>query len=61
VDSKYLPRRKVAGAGLGGIALAPLIVWLVGLAGVEMPGEVAAIASGLIALAVGYFVPERTA
>jgi hypothetical protein len=61
VNRKLLPRRKVGAAGLGGLALAPLIVWLVGLAGVEMPGEVAAIASGLIALAAGYFVPERTA
>lgn len=41
------------GAGLAsGVGLAPLIIWILGQAGVDMPPEVAAIAGGLIAAAV---------
>lgn len=41
------------GAGLAsGVGLAPLIIWILGQMGVDMPPEVAAIAGGLIAAAV---------
>lgn len=46
-----------AGAGLG---LAPVLVWVLSLFGVEMPGEVAAAVAGLLALAVAYFVPAKS-
>ena len=54
-----------AAAGVGsGVAIAPLIVWLADLAGVDMPSEVATIIGGMLAavaaIAVAYFVPAKS-
>lgn len=43
-----------------GIAVAPIIVWVLGLFGVEVPAEVAAAIAGLLATAVAYFVPAKS-
>lgn len=50
------PRRKVAAAGLGGAA-AVLIVWVIGLFGVELPPEVAGAITTVVGFAVAYLVP----
>lgn len=44
-------------AGLTGLA-ATVIVWIALLLGVEIPAEVAAAISGLLAAAVSYFTPR---
>ena len=46
--------------GATGIAVAPIIVWVLGLFGVEIPAEVAAGIAGLLAAAVAYFVPAKS-
>lgn len=46
--------------GGAGIAVAPIIVWVLGLFGVEIPPEVAAGIAGLLAMAVAYFVPAKS-
>lgn len=55
VQTNLPSRATVGGSILGGIGLAPLIVWLLGQFGIDMPGEVAAIVGGLISNLVGYF------
>lgn len=46
--------------GGAGIAVAPIIVWALGLFGVEVPAEVAAGIAGILALVVSYFVPAKS-
>lgn len=46
-----------AGAGLG---VAPILIWLLSMFGVDMPPEVAAAIAGLLAVAVAYFVPAKS-
>lgn len=47
------PRPKVAAAGIAG-ACTVILVWLAGLAGVEVPSEVASALTALLAFAAGY-------
>ena len=54
-----------AGAGtVSGVSLAPLIIWILGQFGVDMPPEVAAVAGGLIAAAaatvIAWVVPAKS-
>ena len=46
--------------GATGIAVAPIIVWVLGLFGVDIPAEVAAAIAGLLSAAVAYFVPAKS-
>ena len=46
--------------GATGIAVAPVIVWVLGLFGVDIPAEVAAAIAGLLSAAVAYFVPAKS-
>lgn len=50
------PVPKVAAAGIGG-AVATLIVYGAGLAGVEVPGDVGAAIATVVAFAAGYLKP----
>ena len=43
-----------------GVVAAPVIIWVLGLFGLEVPAEVAAGIAGLLALAVAYFVPAKS-
>lgn len=52
------PTRKVTSAGTGG-AVGVIIVWGAGLAGVDVPPEVAAALVTVLAFAAGYIIPER--
>jgi len=52
------PTPKVAAAGVGG-SLAVVIVWVAGIAGVEVPAEVAAAIALLLSFAAGYLKRER--
>lgn len=47
------PTTKVQAAGVGG-AGAVVLVWVLGLFGIDMPAEVAASVSALIAVGAGY-------
>jgi hypothetical protein len=47
---------KVTAAGLAG-ALTTIIVWGVGLAGLDVPPEVAAAVTTVLSVATGYLVP----
>ena len=54
-----------AGAGtISGVSLAPLIIWILGQFGVDMPPEVAAVAGGLIAAAaatvIAWIMPAKS-
>lgn len=54
-----------AGAGtISGVSLAPLIAWILGQFGIDMPPEVAAVAGGLIAAAaatvIAWVVPAKS-
>lgn len=51
------PTRKVTGAGAAG-ALSVIVVWIVGLFGVEVPPEVASAATTVFAFAGGFLVRE---
>tara|TARA_R110002095_G_scaffold55543_1_gene47839 strand:+ start:2023 stop:2202 length:180 start_codon:yes stop_codon:yes gene_type:complete len=51
------PNKKVQAGGLAG-ALTTLIIGVAGMAGVEVPAEVAAAATTLVFGLVAYFVPE---
>lgn len=51
--SNSIPSAKIASAGIGG-ALSVILVWVLGLFGVDMPAEVAASMSAAIAFAFGY-------
>ena len=54
VPKKPVP--KVAAAGIGG-AVATLIVYVAGLAGVEVPGDVGAAIATVVAFAAAYLKP----
>ena len=45
--------------GATGIAVAPIIVWVLSLFGVEIPAEVAAGIAGLLSALVAYLVPAK--
>ena len=54
-----------AGVGtISGVSLAPLIIWILGQFGIDMPPEVAAVAGGLIAAAaatvIAWVVPAKS-
>lgn len=58
------PKLATAGAGVGtGSALAIVLVWLLGLAGIQMPTEVAMALSSILATLLGgwlgWLVPHR--
>lgn len=57
--SKHTPTPKVAGGTVAG-ALAIVLVWAVGLTGVDMPAEVAAAIGFLAVSATSYLIPDRT-
>lgn len=50
-------KRKVKSAGLGG-AITTLLVFALTQFGVEVPGDVGAAAATIIAVFLGYLVPE---
>lgn len=52
--------RKVVGATLGA-AVATIIIWLIGLTGIEFSDAVAAAIVTVVTFLVGYFVPSSTA
>lgn len=54
------PTPKVVGAGAGG-AIATILVWVLGLAGVEVPPEVAAALATVVAFIGGYIRREPAA
>jgi len=51
------PTPKVASAGIAGAAVT-IVVWLIGLLGVEIPGEVAAALAAVFAFVAGYLIPD---
>lgn len=53
-------KRKVQAGGLAG-ALTVILVWAAGAAGLEVPPEVASSFTTLLAVAVGWAVPEASA
>lgn len=55
MNPALLPNRKVAAGGLAG-ALSVIVVWLLSLAGVDVPGEVASAFTTLIGFGTAYFV-----
>lgn len=57
-DRKVSGKTALTGAsgGLSGAVLAPLIVWILDQFGIEMDGEVAAVAGGLIVAVVTFVV-----
>ena len=52
------PTRKVAAGGLGG-SLTLVVVWLIGVVGVDLPPEVASAVTVLVTYAVSWFVKDR--
>lgn len=52
------PTNKVAAAGIGG-SLTIVVVYVLGLMGVELPAEVASALTALISFAAGYLVREK--
>jgi hypothetical protein len=59
-NGSLAPTRKVRNGAIGGIALAPLIVWLWGFFMPEnpMPPEVGASIGGVLALFLSYFTSD---
>jgi len=53
------PTRKMSAVGIAG-ALATVVTWAAGQAGLDMPPEVAAAIALVLAWAVGYFTLERS-
>lgn len=51
-----LPSRPVAVGTVGGGSAAPLVVWLLGLFGVEVPPEIAATIGSVLGGVFGYIV-----
>jgi len=51
---------KLASAGLAG-AVTGVLVWVASLLGLDIPGEVAVYLSTIVAVVVGYIVPETRA
>lgn len=65
--SSKISAKTGATAGVGtisGVSLAPLIIWILGQFGIDMPPEVAAVAGGLIAAAaatvIAWVVPAKS-
>lgn len=52
------PTQKVAAAGIGG-SLSIVLVYIIGVLGLELPPEVASAITAIIAFAAGYIVRER--
>lgn len=52
------PTPKVAAAGVGG-SLAVIVVWVAGVAGIDVPPEVGAAIALLLSFAAGYMKRER--
>lgn len=52
------PTQKVAAAGIGG-SLSIVLVYVIGLLGLELPPEVSSAATALISFGAGYLVRER--
>lgn len=55
--SSMVPTRKMSGTGAAG-AFALVLVWSLGLAGVDMPVEVAAAVPIVLGFVAGYLIPE---
>lgn len=53
------PTAKVAAVGVAG-AITLILVWVAGMAGLEVPPEVASAVTLLIAAGAGYFTPSRS-
>ncbi len=53
----WVPQRKVASGAFGG-ALAVVILWGIGLGGVEIPAEVASAITALLVSGIAYLVPN---
>ena len=58
--AEWVPERKVASGTLGGIA-AVVVLWAIGLSGVEIPPEVASAITALVVAGIAYLVPSATA
>ena len=58
MNTKVSGKTAITGAASlpSGIALAPVIVWLFAMSGVEIPAEVAAALGGIIAAIAAFFV-----
>jgi len=52
-----VPEKKVTAAALAG-AIATILVWILNLAGVDMPAEVAAALTTILAAVAGYMAPH---
>ncbi len=52
-----MPEKKVTAATLAG-AVATILVWILHLAGVDVPSEVAAAIATVLAAVAGYFAPH---
>lgn len=57
--SNATPTPKVAASGLAG-AVTVILVWVAGLAGLEVPAEVATSVTFVLMIAVAYMVPDGT-
>lgn len=57
-QTDWKPYDKVAAGGVAGAATI-VLVWLLGLAGVDMPPEVASAATALLGWLAAYWLPER--
>lgn len=56
--STNVPTNKVAGAGLAG-AVSIVIVWALGMTGVDVPPEVASAITTILAFGTAYLIPEN--
>jgi hypothetical protein len=52
------PTNKILAAGIGG-AVSVVLAWLLGVFGVDVPAEVAAAMTTIIAFAFGYMTKEK--
>jgi len=53
-----VPTQKVTAGAVGGIAIAPLLIWGLGLAGIAFPPAAAAAAAGLLPMLFAYLKEE---
>lgn len=58
-EQSWKPTRKVTAAGIG-VPASIVVVWIVGLFGIEMPPEVAAAVASLISTGLAYFVRDKS-
>lgn len=54
VNRRRRPSAPVVIGGLGGSGVAPLVIWLAGQFGLDLPPEVAGCIGSLIGAAIGY-------